>query len=58
MKTETVYRERTGRGASGREEWQNEDGVIEGADNEGDRELPFIYVHYFFFSNGREVGRA
>ena len=49
MKTETVYRERTGRGASGREEWQNEDGVIEGADNEGDRELPFIYVHFFFF---------
>ena len=35
--------------ALGGEEWQNKDAVIEGVDGGRDLELPFIYVHYFFF---------
>lgn len=57
MKTETVCRERTGWGAaSGGEEWQNKDGVMEGADGGGDWEFPFIYVHYFFQMAAKLLG--
>lgn len=45
-----------GEGASGRQEWQNEDGVVEGADNEGDWELPFTYMHYFFQMAAKWLG--
>lgn len=52
-----LCRERTGRGeASGGEEWQNKDGVIEGADGGGDWEFPFIYAHYFFQMAAKLLG--